>query len=310
MTTEKPRYRIKNWAAYNEALVQRGSITLWIDEAMVSRWYANERVGKPGAPTLYSDGMIQMGLVVRSVFRLPLRALEGFLRSIVRLLGWAGISVPDYTTFCRRQRRLQVAIPRRLSGQPLHIAVDSSGLKILGEGEWKRRIHGAGSRRRWRKLHIGVDPDSKQVVACELTADFVTDDQVLPDLLSQLNEEPLASVAADGAYDTRACHQVIAERQAKALIPPREDAVEWEDDHPRTAIVRAIREKGRKGWKQDSGYHRRSLAENAFFRLKTLFGDRLRNRRFDAQCTEAYCRIVALNRMTGLGMPESVPVAA
>jgi len=262
-----------------------------------------------GAPTRYSDGMIQMALVMRSVFRLPLRALEGFVHSIVRLLGWQGVSVPDYTTFCRRQRSLQVTIPRRLSGQPLHVAVDSTGLKIFGEGEWKRLIHGASARRRWRKLHVGVDPDTQQVVACELTADFVTDDQVLPDLLSQLNEEPLASVAGDGAYDTGDCHQVIAARGAKALIPPRENAVEWEPDHPRTAIVRAIREKGRKGWKQESGYHRRSLAENAFFRLKTLFGNRLSNRRFDAQCTEAYCRIVALNRMTTLGMPESVPVA-
>jgi len=306
MTTEKPRYRIRNWAAYNEALVQRGSITLWIDEAICTRWYANERVGKPGAPTLYSDGMIQMGLVVRSVFRFPLRALEGFLRSIVRLLGWEGILVPDYTTFCRRQRRLQVGIPRRLPNQPLHLAVDSTGLKIFGEGEWKRRIHGAGHRRRWRKLHIAVDPDSKQVVAYELTADSISDDQVLPDLLSQLNEEPLASVAGDRAYDTGDCHRAIAAAGAKALIPPRENAVEWAADHPRTAIVRAIREKG---GKQESGYHRRSLAENAFFRIKTLFGDRLQNRRFEAQCTEAYCRLVALNCMTTLGMPESMPEA-
>ena len=117
-------------------------------------------------------------------------------------------------------------------------------------------------------------------------------------------------MAGDGTYDTSDCHRAIAERSAKALIPPRENAVEWEADHPRTAIVRTIREKDRKGWKQESGYHRRSLAGNAFFRIKTLFGDRLRNRRFEAQCTEAYCRIAALNRFTGLGIPESVPVVA
>jgi len=310
MTKKKAQYRVRNWREYNDALVQRGSLTLWIEESVLSQWHVNERKGKRGAPTRYSDWLIQMALVIREVFHLPLRALEGFLRSIVQLMGLEGVSVPDYTTLCRRQKRLQVTIPRLFRGEPVHIAIDSSGLKIYGEGEWHRKVHGAGRRRSWRKLHIGVDCDTRQVVSCELTASFVTDDQVLEELLDQLDGDPLASVAADGAYDTRQCHQAIAERKATALIPPREDAVEWEPDHPRTAVVRAIRQQGRKEWKQASGYHRRSLAENAFFRLKTLFSDRLKNRSFESQCTEAYCRIVALNRMTALGMPESVPVVA
>ena len=191
-----------------------------------------------------------------------------------------------------------------------YYAIIRSGLKIYGEGEWQRRVHGAGRCRRWRKLHLAVDTASKQVIACEVTADFVTDDQVLPDLLGQMPQEMIATVAADGAYDTRDCHDHIAALHAKALIPPRENAVEWEEGHPRTRIVRAIQAQGRKGWKQASGYHRRSLAENAFFRLKILFGPRLRNRIFQAQCTETYCRIAALDRMTTLGMPESVPMAA
>ncbi len=310
MEKKKVRYRVRNWGEYNDALVQRGSLTLWLEESAISQWHVDERKGKRGAPTLYSDWLIQMALVLREVFHLPLRALEGFLRSIVQLMALEGVLVPDYTTLCRRQKRLQVTIPRLSRGEPLHIAIDSSGLKIHGEGEWHRKVHGAGRRRSWRKLHIGVDCDTRQVVSCELTASFVTDDQVLEDLLEQLGDERLESVAADGAYDSRQCHKAIADRKATALIPPREDAVEWEPDHPRTGVVRAIREQGRKEWKQVSGYHRRSLAENAFFRLKTLFSDRLKNRSFEAQCTEAYCRIVALNRMTALGMPESVPVVA
>lgn len=309
MAKKKVQYRVRNWREYNDALVQRGSLTLWIEESVLSQWHVNERKGKQGAPTRYSDWLIQMALVIREVFHLPLRALEGFLRSIVQLMGLEGVSVPDYTTICRRQKRLQVTIPSVSRGEPVHIAIDSSGLKIYGEGEWHRKVHGAGRRRSWRKLHIGVDCDTRQVVSCELTASFVTDDQVLEGLLEQLNDELLESVAADGAYDTRQCHQAISDRKASALIPPRGDAVEWAPDHPRTAVVRAIRQQGRKEWKQASGYHRRSLAENAFFRLKTLFRDRLKNRSFEAQCTEAYCRIVALNRMTALGMPESVPVA-
>jgi len=307
---KKTQYRVRNWREYNDALVRRGSLTIWFEEKALSQWYNNERKGKHGAPTRYSDWLIQMSLTIREVFHLPLRSLEGFLRSIVQMMNLKGYSVPDYTTLCRRQKRLTVKIPRLSRGKPVHIAIDSSGLKVYGEGEWKRRVHGAGRRRVWRKLHIGVDCESRQVISCELTASFVTDDQVLADLLEQVTDDPIASVAADGAYDARKCHQAIADRKATALIPPREDAVEWETDHPRTAVVRIVRQKGKNAWKAHSGYHRRSLVENAFFRLKTLFGDRLKNRRFDAQCVEAYCRIVALNRMTELGMPESVPMVA
>ena len=311
MSQPKRRYRVRNWPAYNAALVQRGALTIWVEESSLSCWYGNERAGRPGAPTRYSDQMIQMGLVLREVFHLPLRALEGFLGTVVQWLGLRGVTVPDYTTFCRRQQRLEVRIPRRVpQDRSLHLVIDSSGLKIHGEGEWKRRMHGPGARRRWRKLHLAMDPESGQAMACVLTADFVTDDQVLPELLEQVSDVPLASVTGDGAYDTRACHAAVMKRGAHPLFPPREGATEWEDDHPRTAAIQAIRERGRGQWKQDSGYHRRSLVENAFFRLKQLFGARLGNRRFDAQCTQAYCRIAALNRMTGLGMPKTEPVAA
>nr|WP_198245141.1 IS5 family transposase [methane-oxidizing endosymbiont of Gigantopelta aegis] len=188
-------------------------------------------------------------------------------------------------------------------------------LKVYGEGEWKVRKHGASKRRTWRKLHIMVDAQTQEVVAVEMTANFVGDSEVLPDLLEQLDEhDQVASVAADGAYDTIQCHQAIRNKGADALIPPREGAVEWPSDedgrtHPRTAIVQRCAEIGRKAWKQESGYHQRSLAETAMFRIKTLFSGQLKNRTFAAQMVEAYLRVGAMNKMTGLGMPESYSVS-
>jgi len=192
--------------------------------------------------------------------------------------------------------------------------IDSTGLKVYGEGEWKVRQHGTTQRRTWRKLHLAVDADNHEVIAAELTAAFVGDAEVLPDLLDQLPaEESVASVAADGAYDTHTCHQAVWDRQASAFIAPRAGAVAWpplaqDPPHPRTTILETIQQDGRKAWKQQSGYHQLSLAETAMFRLKTRFGSRLKNHRFDTQTTEAYARLAALNIMTQLGMPETIKV--
>lgn len=245
------------------------------------------------------------------VFQLPLRAMTGCLRSLVALLELP-LAIPDYSTFSRRAAALTVWIGRRASRQPRHVVIDSTGLQVYGEGEWNVHQHGATQRRTWRKLHLAVDAENHEVIAADLTTAFVGDAEVLPDLLAQLpTEEPLASVAADGAYDTQACHQALLDRRAAALIPPRAGAVAWPplaegQPHPRTTLLEWIRQHGRKTWKQHSGYHRRSLAEPAMFRLKTLFGGHLKNHRFDTQTTEAYARLAAMNTMTRLGMPETV----
>ncbi len=313
MEKQKRRYKITNWSAYNEALVNRGSLTLWIEDSQIECWHKAERSGYRGSPMTYSDVAIQCSLMIREVFKLALRATEGFLRSLVKWLG-VPLQVPDYSTLCRRQKTLSVALPRTSGQTTRHLVVDSTGLKVYGEGEWKVRQHGAGKRRTWRKFHLAVDSQTQEVVAAELTANFVGDAEVLPDLLSQLlSDEPIDSVAADGAYDTADCHQAIRAKQAKALIPPRAGAVEWPDNedgtaHPRTLILRACAEQGESEWKRTSGYHRRSLAETAMFRMKTLFSDKLKNRNFVAQQVEAYLRVGALNKMTRLGMPVSYPV--
>jgi hypothetical protein len=314
MKKAKTCYKLKNWRAYNEALVTRGSLTLWFEDSQIERWHQPERSGYRGRAMTYSDVAIQCGLTIRELFQLPLRATEGFLRSLVSLLGVA-LQVPDYSTLCRRQQTLSVALPRPVAQKPRHLVVDATGLKVYGEGEWKVRQHGIGKRRTWRKLHLAVDSQTQEIVAVELTANFIGDAEVLPDLLEQLDPEgTLASVAADGAYDTARCHQAIRQRNALALIPPRAGAVPWPDDedgtpHPRTLTLRACREQGEAEWKRNCGYHRRSLAETAMFRIKTLFSQKLKNRGFAAQQAEAYLRVGALNKMTGLAMPDSYPVS-
>jgi len=180
MNSEKQSYRIRNWREYNAARVARGSLTVWFDEAPISQWYEQETTGRRGASNPYSGVAIECGLVMREVFHLPLHATEGFIGSLVKLLGWP-LKVPDHRTFSRRGQDLEVLIGRSASTQAWHIVIDSSGLKVYGEGEWKVRQQGVGQRRTWRKLHLAVDADSQEAIAVELTAAFVGDAEVLPD---------------------------------------------------------------------------------------------------------------------------------
>jgi transposase len=219
------------------------------------------------------------------------------------------LPVPHYPTLSGRARLLQLSLSPGARARIKHLVIDSSGLKVYGEGEWKVRVHGADKRRTWRKLHISMDAETHHVTAVLLTGKDALDRNALPALLKQ-TEAGVDVVCADGAYDFEQCYRAIKQRGSRALIPPRRDAVmrgkspfEGRDEN-----LRGIRERGRKQWKERSGYHRRSLVECAFFRLKTLFGERLRSRREDTQTAEAVIRCAAVNRMTKLGMPHSYAV--
>jgi IS5 family transposase len=316
---KKRPYRIRNWKEYNASLVQRGSLTVWMEQAVLDNWINQEHSGQRGASHTYSDMAILTALTLKAVFRLPLRATQGLLTSVLRLLHMEHLPVPDYSTLCRRQKTLEVALPRRqgqASGQALHIVVDSTGCKIYGEGEWKVRQHGISKRRTWRKLHVAVDEATGQIVGAVLTTNDVADSAVLPHLLEQV-EEPIQQLSGDGSYDQRPCYDTLRERQQeqaaplRVTIPPRQGARIWqhgnsqEERLARDENLRRIRQVGRKQWKEESGYHRRSLAETTMFRAKTIFGDKLSARSFDSQAREAFIRCAALNTMTGLGMPES-----
>jgi IS5 family transposase len=175
-----------------------------------------------GIEHLYSDLAIQCALTLKAVYGLPLRATQGFLSSLLGLVQ-VPLTSPHYSTCCRRQARLEVMISRTVSAGARHLVVDSTGLKVFGEGEWKVRQHGYSKRRTWRKLHVAVDEATHEIVATLATTNAVGDGEVLPELLDQL-PEPIEQVSADGAYDTRACHETIAQRQAQAAIPPRDNA--------------------------------------------------------------------------------------
>ena len=246
---------------------------------------------------------IQTCLALKTLFRLPYRATEGLLKSLMRLCA-LDLPVPDHTHMSRRAAALEVKIPRRPRVGATHVVVDSSGLKIFGEGEWKVRQHGVGKRRTWRKIHLAVDETAKDIIGIEVTTADWHDSEVFPDLLAQVDGD-VGQVSADGAYDTEGTHAAIRQREAKATIPPRHDAVPWGNDHPRDALLAEIETKGRAGWKDESGYHRRSIAENMMYRLKQL-GDRLFSREFDRQVAESHVRAAIINQFTYLGMPNSV----
>jgi IS5 family transposase len=316
---KRSTFRTRNWAEYNAALVQRGSLTFWVDEAVLQAWLNHQHTGQRGAPRTYTDTAIHTGLTLKVVYRLPLRATEGLLTSLLKLMGLASLPVPDYSTLCRRQKTLEVALPQQHKGQAIHVVVDSTGCKIYGEGEWKVRQHGISKRRTWRKLHLAIDEASGQILGAVLSTNNVADSAVLADLLEQV-EEPIAQVSGDGGYDKRVCYDTLRKRQdeqgevLRVTIPPRHGARIWQHGNSkaerlaRDENLRRVRQVGRRKWKEESGYHRRSLAETAMFRLKTIFGDKLRARVFDSQAAEAFLRCATLNRMTQLGMPDSYPV--
>jgi len=295
--------RIVNWKAYNQALVNRGSITFWIPEDIDRTWFfRGDKTGR-GNFKVYSDTAIQSCLMLKAVFHLTLRSLEGFINSIFGLMRLP-LKSPDFSLFSKRAGRLQVVIPRRLPGGRIDVVFDGTGVKIYGEGEWKVREYGAGTRRTWRKLSLAVTPDNWDNVAVELTMVDVGDAEVLPELLEQLGEQEIGRGYGDGAYDTRACYDTIARHGGEAVIPPRDNAAYWEKGHPRNKAVSECRDTSRAAWKIRAGYHFRSLAETAIYRFKRLIGPSLSARNPDNQGTEAYVGIAAINRMNTLGMPQ------
>lgn len=314
MKTKKTKqpYRLRNWKHYNAALVQRGSLTLWVSDEVITAWRNTEKTGKRGKPRTYSDTAVLCMATLKEVYQLPLRATQGLMLSITRLLA-LDLPVMDYSQLSRRCATLEVVLPRRQKNEPLHMVVDSTGVKVFGEGEWKVRQHGYSKRRTWRKLHLGADETTGEIVAAVVTTNNVADSQVLEDLLEQIEEE-IEQVSADGAYDKRNCYKAIGKRKAKAAIPPRRNAKIWQHGNSkeqrliRDENLRRIRQVGRKQWKQEVDYHRRSLAETQMFRMKTIFGGRVRARQFVGQATQVLVRCAALNMMTHLGMPDSYAV--
>lgn len=309
---KKKKYYVRNWPAYNEMLKQRGNIEVWAKvEEILECWHA-EPSGKRGAQQVYSDFAITFALQLGLVFGQRLRQAEGMTASLFRIMGTV-LPVPNYSTLSRRGASVTVSL-LKTPKERVVLVIDSTGLKVYGEGEWKVRTHGWSKRRTWRKFQAALTPDG-EFRAVALTENSVGDSEVVGELLDQ---EPAVvdALAGDGIYDTRNVYDLCGERAiADIRIPPQENAKIWNHGnshappHPRDENLRQIRKTSRSQWKEAVGYHVRSCAENGFFRFKTIFGDRLNARKLPQQVTEAGIKASILNRMWQLGMPESCAVA-
>jgi Transposase DDE domain len=313
---------VTNWAAYDASLRHRGSLTIWFTEAAIAAWQAAPRTTRGGQPW-YSPLAILTALTLKAVFRLALRQTEGLIGSIIRLLGLT-LAVPDHSTLSRRAEKLDVPRPRSSSGvetEPVHPLVDSTGLKLCGAGEWLVEKHGTKTRRSWRKLHIGMDAHTGEIVAAALTKNDVDDASRIGPLLDRV-VGPIASFTGDGAYDQDSVYRTVINRDADAavIVPPRATAALSEtartEPTQRDRHLQCIAEKGKIGWQKVSGYNQRSRVETAIGRYKQVIGDgrpstrgRVRFRKDGRRTTEVAVAVHVLNRMLGLGRPISVRIA-
>src|SRR3954470_21401211 len=227
----RQKRKVTNWPADDASLRQRGSVTVGVADGGIRAWRAEPRTTRGGQPW-YSELAILTALTVRAVFRLAFRQTEGLIGSLMGLLG-LDLPVPDHPTLSRRAATLEVPRPRSGSRsdyghdtEPVHLLVDSTGLKLCGPGEWLIEKHGTKTRRSWRKLHLGVDADTGQIVATALTTPDVDDGSQAGPLLDQV-AGPVTSVTGDGAYDQGSVYASVAERHPEAaiIVPPRATAV-------------------------------------------------------------------------------------
>lgn len=306
--TRKGTYKITNWRRYNESLVQRGSITFWFSEETIGRWHHNNANPRRGHPFVYSDTAVECLLVLRELFQLPYRQTEGLGKSLVDLMQ-IDLDIPDYTSLAKRAAKMGISLDIAKHTGRIDVVVDSTGLKVFGEGEWKMRKHGKSKRRTWRKLHLAVNPATHEIEAETLTENGCDDASQVDDLLDQATNK-VGGFYGDGAYDQRKVYETLEKQGVRAIIPPRRNAKIWRHGNSggrpltRDVAIREIRRRGRRQWKEDIGYHRRSLSETAMYRMKCCFGDHLKNRELPNQRTEARIRSKILNKFTHLGLPQ------
>ena len=305
----KKKYRVTNWCGYNESLRNRGDLTVWITGDARKHWAAPRRRSRGSQPR-YSDLAITMCLTLGMVYRLPLRQTQGLIRSISKLM-LLEISVPDFSTLSRRGRGLSLpARPKIKITDPVHLAIDSTGLKVFDEGEWlQSKYNVKAKRKRWRKLHLGLNLVTGDIVCSDLTLDDVGDPTVLPDLLNQIGT-PVSRFIADGAYDGAPTSDLLKARFGEAveiIIPPPKNAI----PSPQSKCFPSLRDRhivkiqthGRMAWQSGSGYNQRSGIETQMGRWKAIIGPKLKARCFENQQTEAKIGVAILNKMTELGRP-------
>ena len=304
-------YRVTNWKQYNESLVRRGEVTLWLEDDVILGWEHENADPKVGRPFTYSDAAVRCLLSLREVFGLTYRQTEGFGRSLVKLMD-SDVAIPDYTSLQKRASKMEITLNARPKRGPIDIVVDSTGLKVYGEGEWKTRRHGASKRRTWRKVHIGIDPETGEIVAEESTGNDGHDARSGRSIAGPSRGRGRHVLRRRGLRPVEGVRDARREREIVPIIPPRKNAKirqhgnSQEEPLERDEAIRGIRAVGRAAWKSKIGYHRRSLVETTMYRFKTIFGDRHRARKPPSQRAESRLRCSILNRFTQLGRPQFV----
>lgn len=305
----KKVYRVRNWRQYNKGLVSRGSLFIWFNVNHIK-----SAEGSHGN-TSYSDTLILCALTIRQLFDLPYRATEGFLRSLIEM-HHLRIPTPDYSTLCRRSKALNVDLGAKSSKRPRHILVDSTGVQVLGEGEWKRLKHGESRCQVWKKLHIALDANSLDIVAMDVTDSVRLDCNYLPGLIDQI-DSPIEQITGDGAYDKQNCYECAHQRGAKPVFPPQHNAAVQRNKIkknpaviPRDELIIRLnsapdKEEELRVWKKETNYHRRSLVETNMSRMNFIFSDQMSARTPENQFTDLAIRCRIINRMNKLGMPQS-----
>lgn len=305
---KKSKYKVTNWANYNDSLRKRGDITIWFSDDAVTGWHPERIVGKRGRPQKYSESAIECCLMLRQVYGLALRQTEGFTSSLINLMGLE-VEAPDYSCISRRSISLGLMRLTDSVEQGSHLIVDSTGLKVYGKDEWHQEKHNVKARRTWRKLHLGID-ENHQIIACDLTDKSTGDTTALDSLFDQI--EKFNTFLGDGAYDGDPVYKKILAKSPNAniYVPPPKNAVENSSEfEQRNSHTDFIAQHGRMAWQRSTGYGLRAHAELAMLRYKTIIGPKLKAREISQQKTEAQISVRVLNIMTKLGMPISVKAA-
>lgn len=314
----KPRetYKLTNWSEYNKSLKQRGKLSIWLSDSVKENWYYNGKQ-QPGGQKLYSNVAIEFCLTIKYLYGLGYRQTEGFVEDLFILCN-INLSVPSYSQLQRRSKtvKIDIRVKKGLKRQkePIMLVIDSTGLKVYGEGEWKVRKHGWTKHRTWKKLHMGSDGLDLEIISVVLTGNEVDDAQAGIEIVEQSTTEvAIKSTAADGAYDKKKFRGCLAE-DIEQLIPPQHNAVVSKINDPdfvqRDETIKRIAEVGREEWKKESGYHIRSKSEVNMFRYKKIFGERMQARKTPYENAEIQMKCKILNQFVEIGMPKSYKVAS
>lgn len=303
--------KISNWSEYNQSLINRGSINFWISEDVIKAWNSIKCPSRAGRPEKYSNLAIEAICTVRFYFHLTLRATEGFILSIFQLMAIA-LPVPSYTQISRWMKALNLDCSRLSNARPTDIVIDATGVKIYGDGEWHREIHGVSKRKKWKKMTLGVCPKTHEILF-NITADDSLGDISLFKMAFEYLPKSVKTVIMDGAGDTHEMYDLAEEQSVKLIAPPRKGAVYriGVDRTRRDEYIKEIRKNGNderalKEWKKKHGYHRRSLAETAISRFKGLLGAKLRSRGLMNQHNEMLLKCLMLNKINKNGLPQRV----